>query len=863
MQEIGFSEEPSHRLEQAVRSSILALAHAPQTSPSGSGSASFDLRAVFRSLGATGQPEVLRTPDLQKALVRVSIDANTAAGGSLLGTDVDSFQAGDNDTTAANAAKVAARLVGGEDKDSGGLDYRRFENWLMPPRVFTELRGVLIELVEEGSALGLKPAELFLQFGGNGNDVCAAGAASKGIGSHELREGLAALSVHLTETEVETVMTQAGCVGGDATHDRRLTLDMFTALVKHLPGELPRGPPAATAGKEVNDSAETTAAVVVHTEPAGVDCCRPIPAQLQDEDSPVQDGLVTPDSLAPVLSPRISLSELASAEGGTAGGPGTALSSAVAHVEAFGRVAADVQAVLTSAVSSGTGNNDGCDGKVNIRLKGRSNRDSDTTGRSSLSPANVCVTSGQATAATNREAKRTGATEAVKQTPTRLAASASGPVPRTRAITPPLGPARSPSEPLHPTRASRERLEAALETLDLKERLRPTVAGEDHTSVRRSATGSGGRLPAGGGEGSVFLQNENRSTEDVSAAAAGAAGAGAGAMSRRTSLPGSRRPAKGADARPAASSFNRTPANRDGTGGGGRVSTAGMREAGAGERGRRSRWAVGYLVGKKNGNRNRQQGVVGLEQRRLGSSIDDSDGGGDVEYADRSRAAPEVIGRLRARVAELELTEQVSICCGVGNWSIPFSVDFARPYVVRLCTAVVFCVAFCSGFQRLVAAAVRGLGCLLARPKQCGEPSARNIKLGDNFDIFRGVGSTHRKSVDTHAPLRTLPHRQYTDVHCTCGRNDSIYLIVGRPATMKASTCTTTIDYLLFLCDQTHEPPRIHDATCRTSIATTVSCPNSFNSLTLLLPLNQTGWVRSSFDASWKERGPTLRRRRG
>ncbi|CAM9880012.1 unnamed protein product, partial [Scytosiphon promiscuus] len=76
----------------------------------------------------------------------------------------------------------------------------------------------------------------------------------------------------------------------------------------------------------------------------------------QDSDNGVAEddrGCATPDSLAL----RMSVSELlvdVEENGGNGGAPGTAPSStAVAHLEAFGRVAADVQAVLTTAMSSG------------------------------------------------------------------------------------------------------------------------------------------------------------------------------------------------------------------------------------------------------------------------------------------------------------------------------------------------------------------------------------------------------------------------------------------------------------------------------------------------------------------------------
>lgn len=574
------------------------------------------------------------------------------------------------------------------------------------PRGFVELRDVITELVEEGSALGLTAAELFLQLGDR--------ASSEGIGSRELRKGLASLSVHLTETEVETVMAGAGCTGGNDHNDtasaQRLTLDRFSAMVQNPLGRrqtvLPVTSTSSTAAGAPGAGAARAAAPEndMQQPPPRAEIGRGTPHGDNNNRGAVEDddGCVSPDSLAP----RMSLSELlvdvrevGSGDGGDNGGdgPGTS-SSAAAHVEAFGRVAADVQAVLATAISRSGG--DGSDGNGNGRHGEQISSTSDNPNRRSRPDGNkrssqahasdlLSVSMTTASAAANRsrvggEGRTTGddddeeeklygeEEETVAQTPTSsrvsAAASRSGPVPPTGAITPPFGQARSPSEPLHPTRASRERLKAALEGLDLKERLRPTttVGGDgsddgedDHTSatpsVRRriSYRSAGARLPA-------------------ESSAGGGAGAGA---SRRgaSSAGGHRRRSARAVAASAAAAAAATPAGHAALSSrrlasvdvGGRTSSSSRRIYSA----TRARMVAG--VDEKGARVRRfssrgSAGGAGSERRgRLGEVVDlaAAEGGESAAYDGGAEDAPEVIGRLRARVAELELTEQVIFGC--------------------------------------------------------------------------------------------------------------------------------------------------------------------------------------------------------
>lgn len=610
--------------------------------------------------------------DLQTLLLKVSQEITTPASGPSVGAKAATNfkeKSHDNEVAAAAAVSIAVRLAGkdGERRPGDGLDYRRFEDWLMPPRSFTVLRDILIELVEEGSALGLTAHDLFNQFGGNENGKTATGSASEGasegVRSRDLCTGLRSLNIHFTETEVERVMAEAGagCIDGDKGAEIGLTYEMFSAMVKKHPRGQPRpqqvvptASPAESGGRRGDLATAAKAALGTQASPAEPGR-RPTDLR-EGNECRADDGYVSPDS----LSPKMTLSELVSAGErwtggpGTAGTAGTAGSSAAAHVEAFGRVAAGVQAVLTTAVSGGSTERDGDGGGSNTRRQGEFNNrgrgGGPNSGRSVQSPAKLSF----APAIVKGEEKQV--THETTPTPTRLSVSDSGPVPRTGAITPPLGPVRSPSEPHHPTRASRERLKAALEDLDLKERLKPTVGGDQHAGVCSMYDSAGELLlPARHGEGPDFAKKSAPLTRQPSAAAA----AEVTAFQRRSSST-RRRSATGVDNGASSDALLRRSSAGGGAknGSGRRATSVGARRAGGGQRSRRDN--VAFSSG-----RNNSGGHSGtrLEQHRLGKSVEEANflGGGDGARLGDSRETPEVIGRLRSKVAELELSEQV--CC--------------------------------------------------------------------------------------------------------------------------------------------------------------------------------------------------------
>lgn len=188
------------------------------------------------------------------------------------------------------------------------------------------------------------------------------------------------------------------------------------------------------------------------------------------------------------------------------------------------------------------------------------------------------------------------------------------PFPLTRVTTPPFGSVRSTSAPLHPTRASRERLKAALETLDLKEHLKPTLGD---TTTRGSTLDEGGQgdTAKGGQEEGVACASGNDSL---------------------------RQPKGGKLLR-----------SDDGSSGHG---------SSRGKEGRRLK--IGAVAFGSDGGeipaatapRSRGRAKVYSDDRVSGISLEAEHGEG-LNYI--SMEAAETIGRLRARVTELELSEQV------------------------------------------------------------------------------------------------------------------------------------------------------------------------------------------------------------
>lgn len=178
-------------------------------------------------------------------------------------------------------------------------------------------------------------------------------------------------------------------------------------------------------------------------------------------------------------------------------------------------------------------------------------------------------------------------------------------------------------------------------------------------------------LPASRDEGSGFAQKEIPSKNQPSAAAAVAAAAPAAAAaaleagSQRASSSGRRRPAKGIATGTASDVLRRSSADDTRSGDDRRATSVGARTAGD----LRSRRKKAFSFNRGNGDGNDRDNGARLEQRRLGKGVEETNFLADDEHLGESRDAPGVIGRLRAKVAELELTAQVDggDCCGVGD----------------------------------------------------------------------------------------------------------------------------------------------------------------------------------------------------
>ncbi|CAM9219093.1 unnamed protein product, partial [Sphacelaria rigidula] len=317
-----------------------------------------------------------------------------------------------------------------------------------------------------------------------------------------------ALSVHVTETEAGRLLRAGkrgessivginGCGGGGSyggEHEvEQLSFDDFSALVdvKGLRGQQQRRRPR---WNETRNKFMSTAKIERAPRAA---------IYVKGDDDASLDSLTAMTPRMPLPSPEGLEMEEATVVGSANIGPDTASSSAAAHVEAFGRVAADVQAVLSTAVHStametnvggeknrgagrrgsdgGSGRGDGGE-KDTPGGEKRGDRDNlqNEDRQGNRSPSVLRLNSRRTFHDLRRAREQDGdsndeGTVLLVPQPTPLSHDGdSVPLPLTRATTPPCGPARPPSAPLHPTRASRERLNAALETLELKERLRPT-----------------------------------------------------------------------------------------------------------------------------------------------------------------------------------------------------------------------------------------------------------------------------------------------------------------------------------------------------------------------------------------------------
>lgn len=137
------------------------------------------------------------------------------------------------------------------------------------------------------------------------------------------------------------------------------------------------------------------------------------------------------------------------------------------------------------------------------------------------------------------------------------------------------------------------------------------------------------------------------------------------AGSLRASSSGRRRPAKRVATGTASNVLRRSSAGGARNGDDRRATSVGARTAG----GLRSRRDSAFSFGKGNGGSNERDNGARLERRRLREGVKETNFVGDGTHLGESRSAPEVVGRLRAKVAELELTGQVWVVVIVVGWA--------------------------------------------------------------------------------------------------------------------------------------------------------------------------------------------------
>ena len=360
----------------------------------------------------------------------------------------------------------------------------------------------------------------------------------------------------------------------------------------------------------------------------------------------VRDGnggeCVAPDSLERMASPMISVPDLAVREEGAGVSRDAALISSVAPVGAFKRAAVDVQAALSTAVSTGDKSREG-DESVTCGGRGEA-RDHGNDAHLNASPISKPAADNR-----GRGAKTRGDGEAWRTQ------SDLSPSPFTSTVTPPLGSARSPTEPLRPTRACEERRQAALENLEHAEHPGAIVDRSGQSNARRHTTSVGEHPPISSKGRSRSLQRDSFRSTRRSTARRDSASSPAGRVVSIELSDGA-----------CVTASQPSPVSRKGQYNldRGRIARVGSEASGAEKKCLKGDLRVGYSMIEREVRVN-GAGVMGHEKRHEGQGRCQSDavGSDDLfgDFGDGWRDVRDVIGSLRARVAELELTEQVGL----------------------------------------------------------------------------------------------------------------------------------------------------------------------------------------------------------
>lgn len=521
------------------------------------------------------------------------------------------LQMADNTANAA-ARKLAARLAG-TNGEEGGMDYRHFEEWLCPPRGLAELRS---KVATGGGLGGMTEAELFNQLRG-----CAIGGSrveneGKVLGKLELRQCLGKLGLCLTESEINKLMEGAVCFSEDERHRGQFSPDKLHSLVAVPLAGHDRSHEAREGTlriPEMNAVAIESRATKTQAASRALEPCQHSAICIRAEEE-----CFTPDSLQHTASPPMLLSEVEVVKDCYAES-----TSSVFLTEHIRRKAAGVKARPTNIAIPGErpiGRRHVCDPESNVRGY--------DDPMSKLAEGNH-----ETVAKSVRD----------KEVPDRTAHA----WPYLDPITPPLGPALSPPEHRQSTRVSRECLEAVRENLDIKDHRKRIVKGTNRANVTRRTRSAGARL-----------YDDSKGKR--------------GSWQRETSPSAGRflstiNPVSGL-------SQAKRSGNID-------IITDGVDDARTpqvSEEGRRAATVESTATGVARSRLEADRGV-GFPLRHKGSEmgmpgVARQDGyvsdEGISEYSVGVLDASEVIGRLRARVAEMELTEEVGILDAVVDVSL-------------------------------------------------------------------------------------------------------------------------------------------------------------------------------------------------
>lgn len=314
------------RLEEAARRSFAKRAQ------SASGSVITGLSSIFRAIGAIGQPEAFlpveafqeTLEEMLKEICHRTESSRRAAKSPFVSTR--EVVTGASGMISVMAKEICTHLAQRTANESKGIDYRSFEDWVIPTRSVAKLNTIVKYRFERDTAFGRHAAELFEKISANKRGEGGKHTTTDlRVDLRQLQEGMSALGVHLTQTETRMLMEAVGCdfgrLNNDGCENSLLSFDMFSSMLS-----------MSQVHTKAGESLKTSSAERPWLEP-------------------VADNL-SPDSLSQVAWSGFPLKVHRKAvvtKGGESVHSGTGSSSPVACVEASERVAPDVHGVPVSS----------------------------------------------------------------------------------------------------------------------------------------------------------------------------------------------------------------------------------------------------------------------------------------------------------------------------------------------------------------------------------------------------------------------------------------------------------------------------------------------------------------------------------